>query len=65
MFLSRTQRNVEICSELLLLLTSALLQQSMLTLPDYTAEMVEYFTLTFVGLLIAVNIAFLIYTIVQ
>ena len=64
MFLSRTQRNVEICSELLLLLMSALLQQSMLTLPDYTAEMVEYFFLTFLGLLIVINIAFLIYTIV-
>ena len=40
------------------------MQQSMLTLPEYTAEMVEYFFLTFVGLLIAINIAFLIYTIV-
>ena len=65
MFISRTQRNVEICSELILLLASALMQQSMLTLPDYTSEMVEYFFLTFVGLLVTINIAFLIYTIVD
>ena len=64
MFLSKTQQYVEISSEVILLITSALLQQVMYDHNEWGNEMIEDWYLTFVGLLISVNIAFLIYSIV-
>ena len=62
MFTSRFQKVIEIASEFLLLLMSILMQQCMVY-SDQTD--IERGTFTAMGLILTVNITFLIYTVVQ
>ena len=65
MFTSRARQAVEISNELLLLLTSQLIQQCMRPMEPEQLEIVGDAILAVLILLCTVNVAFLIYTLVM